>query len=241
MTDYNDEPFARRYLEAQEEFYRDREEIPTNLILQNIEFSIHERSNLRLMDLGCGSGNMVPRLIRKDLRGEYIGIDKSEYMLPKQRFGIARDIVNGATQDYENSMYYRFYQIDFDGGLPFKYGSIDLVLSRYALHYSRDLPGLFSEIGRVLVPKGRVVAVVAHPVLGLELKKERVYWKPEEVEVSLYKGRVRIVEPTHTFQDYWSAFENNGFRVVKQEESLNNANETGLNVPDYYFFVLKRE
>ena len=238
--DYDD--IAEEYLKAQEEFYKTRPDIPTELIIDKLE--VYPGREYRLLELGCGKGN-IQVLNRKYIEGEYIGIDRSGRMLPTKRSGTSRMKIpdeRGGFSEFSTELHYCFYQLDFDEGLPFKSGDIDRVFSRYALHYSRNLNPLFGEISRVLKPKGRVVAVVAHPVLGFELKKEKDYWKNEEVEVVLYDGAVKIVEPTHTFQEYWDAFAKNRFKIISQEESSHNANlESKLRVPDYYFFVLEKE
>jgi SAM-dependent methyltransferase len=52
----------------------------------------------------------------------------------------------------------------FGERLPFADGEFDFVLARQVLHHARDLPQLCREIGRVLAPAGRFLAMREHVI-----------------------------------------------------------------------------
>ena len=103
----------------------------------------------RVLDLGCGYGGFC-RYARQAGAAEVMGVDVSEKMLAK-----ARDMTPDAAIDYVKSDIEMFE-------LPT--GSFDLVYSSLALHYIENLDGLVSEVQRALVPGGRLVFSVEHPI-----------------------------------------------------------------------------
>ena len=234
----NFDPIAEQYLKAQNQFYAERENPTKKLILDEIVNIAEER----IIDLGCGDGEFLKEIFYKRKPSTAVGIDISNNMLPKNRtLWIARE-----------RRILLYGQLPFDsligcphieGGLhtEIETGNFDVAISRFALHYSIDLEQTFRGIRFRLKPRGKVVAVVAHPLLGFQLSNSKDYWKRESVEVPLYENAIKVDEPRHTFQNYWNAFERNGFRIIKQKESSDYVNEAGLMVPDYYFFVLEKE
>jgi SAM-dependent methyltransferase len=84
----------------------------------------------RLLDLGCGAGSLpTPN------GWQLVGLDIARPMLRPE----GRSVVSGCHP------------------LPFKLGSFDAIISRFALMFSPDPSGAFSEAWRVLRPGGKFV------------------------------------------------------------------------------------
>jgi SAM-dependent methyltransferase len=93
-----------------------------------------------VLEVGGGEGELAER-IRNELGAEVIGIDQSERMAEIQRQkGI--DARVGDAQE-----------------LPFGDGEFDVAVAAWMLYHVRDLERTLSELGRVLRPGGRLVAV----------------------------------------------------------------------------------
>jgi SAM-dependent methyltransferase len=104
---------------------------------------------LRVVDLGCGFGWFC-RWARQQGAAAVLGIDLSEKMLARAR---------AATTDAAIT----YLEADMEGAeLP--QAAFDLAYSSLALHYVEDLGGLLAKVHRALVPGGRIVFSVEHPI-----------------------------------------------------------------------------
>jgi SAM-dependent methyltransferase len=105
---------------------------------------------VRVLDLGCGAGAFGRDLLARGA-ARYVGVDGSTRMVESARehlAGTAAEIRHGdlATLSVEPA-------------------SFDLVTSRLALHYIPELSHVFSTAWNALVPGGRMVFSVEHPVI----------------------------------------------------------------------------
>jgi ubiquinone/menaquinone biosynthesis C-methylase UbiE len=114
------------------------------------------RDGMRLLDLGCGTGNVSVQLqAMKDL--DIVGADSSRPMLEIAGRKSLDVICAAAGRDF----------------LPFNDNTFDMVIIAYVIHQIDDLAAVFSECHRVL-SKGRLVLITSshrqieteHPVLG---------------------------------------------------------------------------
>lgn len=98
----------------------------------------------RSLDVGCGGGANLARLLRMCPRGFAAGLDHSPQSVAVSRgkvraeLGRRCDVVQGDV-----------------GALPFPDASFDLVTAFETVYFWPDLPGAFGEIRRVLRPGGR--------------------------------------------------------------------------------------
>ena len=101
---------------------------------------VRPRPGMRVVDLGCGTGELTARLHHELAAGETLGIDRSEAMLAR-----ARPLA--------------------EGGLRFEAGDIaafaaraayDLVFSNAALHWVDDHTALFARLTAALRPGGQL-------------------------------------------------------------------------------------
>lgn len=115
---------------------------------------------LRVLDLGCGFG-WFGRWARQNRAASVLGLDVSEKMLARARDqGPADPHLTFAQADLERL---DLAQLDLERpGLP--PGAFDLAYSSLALHYIADLAGLLAAVRRALVPGGRLVVSMEHPI-----------------------------------------------------------------------------
>jgi ubiquinone/menaquinone biosynthesis C-methylase UbiE len=102
-----------------------------------------------VMDLGCGFGWFC-RWARQQGAAHVLGIDVSEKMLARGRTATVDPAITYIRADME--------QLDLQAE------SFDVVYSSLALHYVENLSGLMSQANRSLVPGGRLVFSVEHPI-----------------------------------------------------------------------------
>jgi SAM-dependent methyltransferase len=105
--------------------------------------------NLRVLDLGCGYGWFC-RWARERGATQVEGVDVSERMLARAKASTSDTAITYVRDDLETRV------------LP--ENSFDLVYSSLAFHYLTNLDRLLSEVHRTLVPGGRLVFSVEHPI-----------------------------------------------------------------------------
>jgi Methylase involved in ubiquinone/menaquinone biosynthesis len=104
---------------------------------------------LRVVDLGCGFGWFC-RFARENGAAQVLGLDISENMLARARAMTSDPAIAYARADLEE--------------LDLPEASFDVAFSSLALHYVEDLAGLLAMLHRALVPGGRLVVSMEHPI-----------------------------------------------------------------------------
>jgi len=139
-----DNPMLVRWEFASEERLEKRNALYRRLIegvnAEDVLFdAVREVSPRRLLDVGCGAGEMSQR-IQEELGSDVIALDSSQRMvdLTRER-GI--DAVLGDVQ-----------------ALPFDDGEFDCVVAGWVLYHVVDRATAIAECARVLRPGGRLVA-----------------------------------------------------------------------------------
>ena len=96
----------------------------------------------RILDIGCGTGVLIQRLLQVSPEIEVFGIDSCAKMLEiaKQKLPKSVDLKVGIADN-----------------LPFPSNSFDVVVSTSAFHYFRDPSQALQEAKRVLKRNGRLV------------------------------------------------------------------------------------
>ena len=127
----------------------------------------------RVLDVGCGTGQLARRLHRTLGAQEVVGCDFSRGMLARAQ---ARD------------REVRWVQGDALR-LPFRDGSFGAVVSTEAFHWFPDQQAALAEFRRVLEPKGRLLLALVNPPFetlsqltntGSRLLNEPLYWPTQE-------------------------------------------------------------
>lgn len=104
---------------------------------------------LRVLDLGCGFGWFC-RWARQQGATHVLGVDVSERMLARARATTQDSTITYVRADMEH--------------LELPPESFDLAYSSLALHYIEHLDALMAAVYRSLVPAGRLVFSVEHPI-----------------------------------------------------------------------------
>jgi SAM-dependent methyltransferase len=102
--------------------------------------AVAEVSPRRVLEVGCGPGWFAAR-VQRELGAEVVAVDQSERMVELAR----ADGVDARVGDVQD--------------LPFDDASFDCVAAHWMLYHVPDLDRGLSEIARVLVPGGRLVAI----------------------------------------------------------------------------------
>ncbi|QHD08529.1 class I SAM-dependent methyltransferase [Pseudomonas sp. R76] len=104
---------------------------------------------LKVVDLGCGYG-WFSRWAQEQGAAQVLGLDVSQKMLARATEMTSAPSINYAIADLE--------QLDLPAG------AFDLAYSSLAFHYIVDLKGLFERLHQALVPGGRLVFSIEHPI-----------------------------------------------------------------------------
>ncbi|NWE39675.1 class I SAM-dependent methyltransferase [Pseudomonas yamanorum] len=106
-------------------------------------------SGLNVVDLGCGYG-WFSRWAREQGAEQVLGLDVSHKMLARAKEMTSSSGITYAIADLEQ--------------LELPTATFDLAYSSLAFHYIVDLKGLFARIHQTLVPGGRLVFSIEHPI-----------------------------------------------------------------------------
>ena len=104
---------------------------------------------LNVVDLGCGYGWFC-RWASEQGADNVLGLDVSAKMLERAHTTTSAPNIQYARADLEN--------------LELPPASADLAYSSLALHYIKNLPGLFAKIHAALTPGSRFVFSIEHPI-----------------------------------------------------------------------------
>jgi len=113
-------------------------------------------SNATILDVGCGGGKTIERLLGRAPDGKVYGIDYSAASVAVSRETNASAIADGRVDVRHGSV----------SGLPFPPATFDLVTAVETHYYWPDLTADLAEVRRVLKPGGRVV-IVAEAFRGM--------------------------------------------------------------------------
>ena len=183
-------------------------------------------NNKVLLDVGCGDGYDLSRF--QGLGAQVFGIDASILLLQRAKEKVPKArLVLGLMEE-----------------LPFRDSFFDVVLSKYVLQTSNDVPRVLKEMDRVLKVGGIMAYLTTHPTRQfLEKKKHpKDYFLQELVESIFFNGTVSIREPTHTMNEYLNREFLKKYRVTffkEQGDFPSSEKVDGDNYPCY--FILSAE
>lgn len=115
----------------------------------------------RVLDIGCGTGQTTRDAARAAAGGSAVGVDLSARMLEVARRRAAQEGVTNAAFEQADAQVH-----------PFPPESFDVAISRTGTMFFGDVTAAFTNIGRTLVPAGRLVLVAWQPLAANEWVRE---------------------------------------------------------------------
>lgn len=136
----------------------------------------------RILDAGCGAGDLAIELARGIPNAEIVGLDLSEPLLELARSSSAEAGLTG--------------RVSFEKGdiqqMPFQDGWFDVVVSLNTFHVVAGPVAMLNEIERVLSPAGRLLlSDIKRSWLGLFMPMLKTAYTPEEAKELLKQSRLR--------------------------------------------------
>ena len=200
---YDEGEFYESYMKR-----RSRPESPNNIIEKPILLEmVGNVSGKRVLDLGCGDAEIGVEVLK--LGGaSYVGVEGAKNMAlaaAKNLEGTSGQIILSSMEAWQPR--------------PRQY---DLVLSRFALHYLADLSSVFTKVHNSLVPGGKFIFSVQHPVLTSSTKSAEGSGKRTDWVVDDYFNQGERTEPWigkkvikyhRTTEEYFQLLLQTGFRV----------------------------
>lgn len=102
-----------------------------------------------LLDIGCGGGANLSRLMQRSADGKVTGVDYSAVSVAKSRKANAKAIADGRCKVLEASV----------ANLPFADGTFAMVTAFETIYFWPEIEKSFAEVHRVLQPGGRFLIV----------------------------------------------------------------------------------
>ena len=143
--------------------------------------SVQIKEDGQILDIGCGGGANIARLLQRAPKGVVQGIDYSSVSVAKSSKVNAKAIAEGCCKVQEASVV----------KLPFGESNFDLVTAFETIYFWPDIEHCFGEVKRVLKPGGQFVIVNESDGSGsMDAKWESLIegmhtYKPEEIRLHL--------------------------------------------------------
>ncbi|MBU1922570.1 class I SAM-dependent methyltransferase [Patescibacteria group bacterium] len=211
------------YSKAKEGFYRSEKDIPRRKLCSGLDLA--KLGSKTILDAGCGTGEDVHYFHK--FGASVYGVDCSEKMISLAIKKLPKLKSQFSVQDLEAT--------------NFQNNFFDIIYSRYAMHCSDNLERLFNEFSRILKPKGMLLILVAHPLLGFLSKKTKDYYKKEAYKLKIFDKKFSAISPSHNFSEYLNEKILRKFELLdfyESEETVQSReNKLPWVVPD--FLILK--
>jgi malonyl-CoA O-methyltransferase len=152
--------------------------------------------NKKILDVGCGTGRITVRLLR---RGAIVcGIDITKAMLEKAKKKVLK---------FKNRCELKLgsaYQI------PYPDAEFDVVVCSLVISHLKNLDKVVGEMARVLKPNGEIVISDMHPYGILFLRWSTTF--------PTFGKFYKIKNYVHLFEDYLKCCEKNKLKLVEVKE-----------------------
>jgi SAM-dependent methyltransferase len=197
--------------------YTEHRQSPTNpndtLEQPIIEQLLGSVAGLRVLDLGCGDARFGRQLLEQGV-ARYVGIDGSHNMIAAARqtlHGMSGEVVQHTIEDW-----------------VYPDRAFDCVVSRLAFHYVSDFASLCSSLYATLVPGGRLIFSVEHPVITScdrgwtsgTLRQDWIVDNYFEVGLRETQWLGATVQKYHrTVENYFGTLQQAGFVIEQLRES----------------------
>jgi SAM-dependent methyltransferase len=207
---YDDDAVFAAYRRTREDWLdnpNDTLEIP---IMRDL---IGDVGGLRILDLGCGSAGFGRAALAAGA-GSYLGVDGSRNMATQAREALS-EFPNGTV-----------VHADLETWIP-PVALFDLVVSSLVLHYVEDLEAVLQRAYAALIPSGRFICSVEHPIVTASDCGSQSGPCPECLVDDYFLTGKReatwlggtVVKYHRTIEDYIAALQRAGFMLERLRES----------------------
>ena len=151
--------------------------------------SVQIKEDGQILDIGCGGGANIARLLQHAPKGVVQGIDYSSVSVAKSSKVNAKAIAEGRCKVQEASVV----------ELPFEENTFDLVTAFETIYFWPDIEHCFGEVKKALKPGGQFVIVNESDGSGpMDAKWESLIegmhtYKPEEIRLHLTNAGFKAI------------------------------------------------
>ncbi len=193
--------------------HRHRSVTSPNLVMEEpaVVASVGDLRGRRVLDLGCGDGTFAVACADGGCAG-YLGIDGSRHMIERATGRGLDDRIGFVHADISTVQ------------LPTS--AFELVTARMALHYVADIARVLTGVRQALVPGGRLVMSVIHPVVTATMTGPEEGLRESQVVDGYFIPGARtrrwfgadVAWHHRTIEDYVSAVAASGFSLDRFSE-----------------------
>ena len=161
--------------------------------------SVQIKENGQILDIGCGGGANIARLLQRAPKCVVQGVDYSSVSVAKSSKVNAKAIAEGRCKVQEASVV----------KLPFGESTFDLVTAFETIYFWPDIEHCFGEVKRVLKPGGQFVIVNESDGSGpMDAKWESLIegmhtYKPEEIRLHLSNAGFKGIDNRKDEAKHW--------------------------------------
>lgn len=210
-TSYDSSP--NNYIEGAKEFFAENPEAekPTKHMLEEIRPLL---KNSDIADIGCGDASNLDFYLSNEV-GHIDLIDPAKNILEivheRMKFNPKLSKIDFTVGDFESN--------------NLQDESMDVIISRFSMHYNTDMENAFKNIFKKLKNGGNFFAIVPHPDDSLN---QTIFDKEgsDYIRINLY-GNFFAEYPVHKIEEYFSNFVRDHFEVI--ENKTYTYTELGLN------------
>ncbi|KAI1120480.1 hypothetical protein F5Y10DRAFT_289649 [Nemania abortiva] len=133
-----------------------------------IDLASHEQPNLRLLEVGAGTGSMTKRVL-STLRHleKRDGVSKFQDYTYTDISPAFFKAAQGKFRDFDSRMIYKRLDLESDPiEQEYEEGSYDIILASAVLHATSDLTATLRKVRKLLKPQGHLIFVETHPTVG---------------------------------------------------------------------------
>jgi demethylmenaquinone methyltransferase/2-methoxy-6-polyprenyl-1,4-benzoquinol methylase len=135
---------------------------------ERAESNVQDQSRRIVLDVATGTGDLAFEVLRQRPDAQVVGLDFVPEMLALARQKASTSAFSTHTVGHRHSPPPSLQSPDLTAGdalkLPFSDASFDAVVTGFALRNVTDIPAAFSEMARVVRPRGRVACLeIARP------------------------------------------------------------------------------
>lgn len=194
------------------------------LIKKDCINSLDGKTDAKILDLCCGTGDLTRILKEKFPDAEVFGVDFSDKMLEIAKRK-ASDIPSPVGRMSERQEGVKYLHADVTN-LPFKDNTFDIVTTGFGLRNIENFNGALDEIYRVLKPNGLFLHLdfgeknFLNKMFDIIIPKFiRIFTKNNEAYSYLVKSKKEFPEPKELIE----IFEGKSFKFLKRKDYLSGA------------------